>query len=160
MRELYSCALKMLNRKDYFESELTESLRKKFGSRYSNAEYEEVIELLKNERYIDDNRSFKEFVRWKAESGYGPYYMKERLYHKGVAKSGSQIEECLEELEINLDEVIKNLIGKYRRTRSKTGADFYKSCLTWLQGRGFAINQCIKLLKEVDKDESDFFEGC
>lgn len=114
------------------------------------------------DRYLDDGRVFRGYVRWKLESGYGPYYIREKLYQRGVESSVQEIIETARKEEIDIDAVIASVIKKYLKTRKKmTDGKETRSCLNYLKGRGFDVSDSLIILKkEVVEDESNFFEGC
>ena len=158
MNEIYTKALKLLLRKNYFTTELEQKL----SEIYPGEDIAPVINRLITDKYLDDNRVFKEYVRWKIESGYGPYYIRDKLYQKGVERSVREIAETAEQEELDIDSVIASVAKKYRKIRKKmTDAEFVRSCLNYLKGRGFDSSACLRILKkEVIENESDFFERC
>jgi uncharacterized Rmd1/YagE family protein len=84
---------------------------------------------------------------------------------RGISRSVQEIGEVMDAEEIDTSEAIRAAVQKYKRTRCGSGrkkdaAAFMRSCLAYLTGRGFATSECIKILKEEGRNESDFFEGC
>jgi len=158
MNEIYAKALKLLSRKNYFTAELEHKL----SETYPGVRLPSVIRQLTEEGFLNDGRVFKGYVRWKLESGYGPYYIRERLYQRGVERSVPEIVEAALAEELDIDAIIASAIKKYRRTRKKmTDGEFARFCLNYLKGRGFDMSDSLKILKEeVTENESDFFEGC
>ncbi len=157
-KEIYAKALKLLGGKNYFTAEL----ERKLGEIYPNEDFTPVLEQLKADRYLDDGRLFRSYVRWKTESGYGPYYIREKLYQRGVERSVQEIVDAARGEDLDIDTVIASVIQKYRRIRKKSaGGEFARSCLNYLRGRGFDVSDSLRILKkEVAENESDFFEGC
>ena len=158
MNEIYAKALKLLSRKNYFTAEL----ERKLSETYPDEDLLSVTKRLTEDGFLNDARVFRGYVRWKLESGYGPYYIREKLYQRGVEHSVQEIAEAALKEELDIDAVIVSVINKYRKTRKKTtGGEFARPCLNYLRGRGFDLSDSLRILKkEVVENESDFFEGC
>lgn len=94
-------------------------------------------------------------------SGYGVYYIKEKLYGKGEHVSVEKLRDIIEEEEVDSHQILTDLIIKYRKSRKKSDENaLFQSCIRYLMGRGFELDESIKTLKEVKSYESNFFEGC
>ena len=158
MNKIYLKALKLLGRKSYFTAEL----ERRLGEIYPGEDLTFVTGQLTADRYLDDARVFRGYVRWKIESGYGPYYIREKLYQRGEDRSVQEITEAAREEELDINAVIVSVVKKYRKTRKNlTDGEFARSCMNYLKGRGFDISDSLRILKkEVVDNESDFFEGC
>lgn len=94
-------AIYLLGSRDYSEKDILKKLEK----RYNKEESQEVLEYLLNLRYIDDEKYAKSFINSKYKAGYGPRYIQQKLYLKGIRKS-------LEEIEGNLLDGDKILFDK------------------------------------------------
>lgn len=158
-KEAYAYALKLLSRKDYFEAEIRASLER----RYPDEDHSPVIARLLEDKYIDDERSLRSFVRWKTSEGYGPYYVREKLRNKQVNVPLDAIYGIIEQEELDLESIMIDVVRKYLRTKGKKKdtAAFMRSALNYMAYRGFPAGESLNILKsEVPKNESDFFEGC
>lgn len=77
-------AFNLLNRKDYTEFELVEKLSNKgFGE----ATIVDVVEYLKEKRFIDDERYVENYIYFRLKSGYGKFKIVHDLKKKGVDES-------------------------------------------------------------------------
>jgi regulatory protein len=154
---VYPYALRLLTRRNYFEEEL----RRKLSEKFPDESPAETIQRLKEDRYLDDERTLRGFIRWQVDSGHGPYYIRDKLYQKGVNVSIQQICAIIVEEELDLDEKVRELAQKYVKSKRKQATTtLLASCMRYIQSRGFDMSASLKIIKEVTKDESDFFEGC
>jgi len=77
-------AFNLLNRKDYTEFELVEKLSNKG---FSEATIVDVVEYLKEKRFIDDERYVENYIYFRLKSGYGKFKIVHDLKKKGVDES-------------------------------------------------------------------------
>ena len=82
-----SYAYKLLSMRDYFKNELYEKIEKKCGS----LEAEKAVAEMEQAGCIDDERTAYNYIRAKLKSGYGPYYISNKLYLKCCYKDISYI---------------------------------------------------------------------
>ena len=128
--------------------QMREYLKKKG---YDNLIIDNVIEKLKEYKYIDD-RLFAESYVNTYKSKYGKAMLKNKLLQKGVSKEIA--EEFLGDFESN-EEVIDKLL------RKKIGGkvldnELKVKCVRFLASRGFSfdeINSAIKKIKTTDEGE-------
>jgi len=139
--DILKYALRLLSKKDYFESEMRNKLVKKFED---DDGVEEVIKKLKDLKYIDDNRVTEQFIKSQLRKGYGQYLIKKKLMEKGVDISISEIGAYLSEEE-DLKRRITEKLHKYHNDYEKTVAYFYR--------KGYPYNLIKRLLSEVIEDE-------
>jgi SOS response regulatory protein OraA/RecX len=153
-----------MSRKDYFVDELRAVLERKYeDDEELVADIQPVIDQLLADKYLDDERSLRSYVRWKVAEGYGPYYIREKLRGKGVNVSLEAIYEQIEDNELDLTDVMRRVAQKYIRTKTKKKepAAFMRSAMNYMAYRGFPAGESLNILKsEVSRDESDFSEGC
>lgn len=145
-KDALSYALKLLGIKDYF----TEELRFKIARKYGDAEAENAVEALNGYGYLNDGRAAENYIRSKLRSGYGPYYISGKLYERGYAVSAGDIMKKAEAEEIDLEEQVRSLAGKYTVPEN---ADPYKAwvkCMAFLQNRGYPGWLCNKIVKKGD----------
>ena len=165
-KEMYAYSLKLLTRKDYFEDELRALIDKRWirgDDEDISKDIDDVIAQLLSDRYLDDERSLRSFVRWKVQEGYGPYYIKEKLRNKQVNISIESIYTVMDEEELDMEEAMRRVAQKYIRTKLKKKKDtaaFMRSAMSYMAYRGFPAGESLNILKsEVSGNESDFSEG-
>ena len=147
-KKIYAYALKLLTGRNYFEEELSSVLLKK----YPDGDVAGVLERIRFDGYLNDERTLKSYISYKIREGYGPYWIKEKLYSKGVRVSVEEIETVCETEEIDASALIKSLAEKYARTRKKVDNEAgARSCVRYLAARGFTLTDAINISKEVYK---------
>lgn len=154
----FDYAIKLLSGRNYFSGELETAVSKKFPEE----DAAEIVARLIEYGYVNDEKLLRDFIRWKSEDGHGEYYIREKLYQKGINRDIREIRAIIEDADIDIAAQIVSLIKKYRKLRSRLDSSaFRQACIRYLTGRGYAVEDCIKILsKEVIEDESDLFEGC
>ncbi|MDR1782320.1 MAG: recombination regulator RecX [Bacilli bacterium] len=79
--ECISDAFKLLNKKFYTTKEMNEKLsNKKYDSEIIN----NTIEYLVDNNYLNDEVYINDYVEFKINQGYGPLYIKNKLYQLGL----------------------------------------------------------------------------
>ena len=91
-REPMEYALYLLSRKPRTVKEMEIALKKRG---VGEEQIEEIIEKLKDWRYLDDKSYAEEFVKFKMKKLYGPSYIRSELLKKGVKRE--IIDEAIEE---------------------------------------------------------------
>jgi regulatory protein len=125
-------AMNMLAMREHSRFELEQKLGKKSED---NALIAQVLNRLENDNLLDDQRFAQMFIRSKANSGFGPYKIKQELQAKGVGKT--LIAEALVELDIDW---FKNATELYlKRVARVTDIDMKEKHKQsrYLQNRGF-----------------------
>jgi len=134
-----SYSYKILSLKDFTEFEIKEKLKKKC---FTEDVINEIIETLKEKKFIDDKRFTQNYVKDSFElKGYG----KKRIYYNLVQKKIEQniIEEELEFINDDLEEKkIIEIINKKNKEK-----DFNK-WYNFFVNRGFKNSNIIRVLKE------------
>lgn len=145
MDEPLKYALKILGIKNYFIAEIKEKLT----DRFSSEEADETILKLNEYGYLNDEQTAKSYISYKLRSGYGAYYIKEKLYRRGYEISTESVKTLAETEEIVLEEQIKKLAEKYKGKNGDPQKN-YMRCISFLAGRGFPTGLCFKILKKGD----------
>ena len=125
----------------------------------SSGERTEIINYLKEERFIDNSRFAKAFARDKARFSYwGPKKIKAALALKKI--SSSEINEALSEVDEEdwTNALMKSAISKSRNLDlcGEEGYENRRKLFTFLIGRGFTgeqANRGVRIMKEKQKDE-------
>ena len=84
--DYYEClndGIRLVNIKFYSAKQVKDRLLKK---NYQEDDIREVIEYLKKIKAIDDEEFYRSFVEFKSNQGYGPIYIKNKLYELGIDK--------------------------------------------------------------------------
>lgn len=148
MDEPLKYALKILGVKDYFTCEISEKLTSRFGEEQA----EDTIAKLNGYGYLNDERVTKNYISYKLRSGYGPYYIKEKLYQRGIETDISTIDEVAVIENVDMEGIIGKLSEKYKGKKGDARKNYLK-CVSFLTGRGFPTGLCFKILKKGDFEE-------
>ncbi len=149
--EILNYCYNILSVKDHTECELIKKLSKK----YKNENFDEILEHLKFYGYIDDEKYSVNYVLSKFRKGYGQYYIKHKLFEKGINISVEKIVGIISK-EYNIDDKVKDVLIKkilsYKRfdvpKRKKKLFDF-------LLRRGFDADSIGRVIQEVFEYESN-----
>ena len=145
MNEGLKYALKILGVKDYFTAEI----RNKVESRFGAEDAETTIKKLLEYGYLNDERVAKSYISYKLRSGYGVYYIKNKLFQRGYDADIAEIEQVCFSEGINVEELIEKLAEKYKNLKGDADKNFLK-CVTFLINRGYPSDFCFKILKKGD----------
>ena len=117
----------------------------------SESTNEEIIQLLKNDKFIDDERFAENYVRSKAQSAqWGKAKIKAQLQLKGI--SNHIIKKYLENIdEENYHETIENVIAKWSRTHAPD-KDCKAKLYRFLLSRGFENEVIMKYCRDINID--------
>ncbi|RKR70618.1 regulatory protein [Otariodibacter oris] len=97
----------LLSRRDYSELELRQKLHQKS---YAEEDIEQAMEKAQSYNWQNDQRFCTQFIRSRANQGYGPNRLKQELRLKGI--SSSLIAEGLENAEIDWFELAEKVFKK------------------------------------------------
>ena len=123
-------ALDLLSRREHSTSEI----RKKLSRYESNSDVvKEVINNLKTENLLNDQRYAEAVVKEKSLKGYGPVHIENFLKKKGLTQYNSSIHE----LEIDWLEVCRSTFQKKSRNKDLSSKEKEK-ILRFLAYRGFS----------------------
>lgn len=148
MDEPLKYALRLLGIKDYFTCEIKEKLSTRFNDELADA----TIAKLNGYGYLNDERATKSYISFKLRSGYGPYYVKEKLYQRGVETDIAAINLVAISENIDTEEIIIKLSERYKGKKGNARKNYLK-CVAFLTGRGFPSGLCFNLLKKGDFEE-------
>ncbi len=145
--------LNILSKRDYTEYELRKKLKKKF----ENKNFDEIVSYLKSYGYIDDEKFLNNFTLNKFKAGYGQYYIQHKLFEKGIRVSLEKIVEIISE-EYDIEEKIKEILKKKGIMKNTSELAVKKRYFDFLLRRGFDTNSIHKVMQEVLKNESNFYQ--
>lgn len=141
-----SYAYKLLSMRDYFKNELYEKIEKKCGS----LEAEKAVVEMEQAGYLDDERTAYNYIRAKLKSGYGPYYISNKLYLKGCNQDISFILEVAEKENIDINEIILKYSKRYIKKESDDPYKDYIKCINFLKNKGYAPSDVMQIIKKED----------
>ncbi len=141
-----SYAYKLLSMRDYFRQELFDKIEKKYGI----IEAEKVIQEMENMGYINDERTAYNYVRSKLKSGYGPYYISNKLYLIGCQKDISFIDYVAEKEDIDYSLYIKKYMVRYVKENSDDPYKDYVKCINFLKNKGYSPSYVMTIIKKED----------
>lgn len=142
--KIYNYAFKIILIKPRTESEL----RQKIGGKFKDAEteiIEEVIEKLKELKYIDDTKYIQDYVEYRSSiSPRGIFLLKQELRQKGIASD--LIGEVMNTIEVDEIALVKKLAeNKSRSLQSFEPQKRKEKMIRFLQSRGFSYG----VIKEI-----------
>jgi len=149
-KDILNYAYRLISIKDYTSSEIKDKIKFKFniGDEPLNSFVNELKELC----LIDDERYKKLYVEQKLRDGYGPYYIVNGLYKKGIVVNCIGVGEVATSEEIDYCEEAKKIL--YKKFKN---FDNIKKCYQFLERRGFYKDTILKVIKEVNPDGSLIF---
>ena len=137
-KQLYSAACGFLAGREHGRSELSKKLVKKFENA-SSTEIDEVMEFLIRKNFQSDERYAYLLVKSKFAKFYGPAYIKQFAYSKGL--SSGYVEQVLQEFDF--DDKCYQFAQKHR------DLDRGKLQRKILQ-KGFSFSQTMRSIKNLD----------
>ena len=145
-KELLNYALRILNRKDYTEHEIRGKLSKKSQN---EDDINEVVEYLKEKRFIDDERYAQNYLYFRLRRGYGKRRAAYELLNKGVDKG--LVESALESEDEDAEETFLSRLELLKGKKNKR-----KKLFDFMYRRGFGSDKIVELLNkyEVMDDEN------
>ncbi len=137
-------ALYLLSRRPRTVRELEIALKKRG---VEQSKIEEIIEKLKDWRYLDDKSYAEEYVKFKMKKLYGPSYIRSELMKKGVKRE--IIDEALEEF-FDLNAILPVAVERARKMLGNSPDDkSRKKVWNYFARRGLPATEILNLaLKE------------
>lgn len=117
---------------------------------------EEVIEKLKNQKYLDDYNYAKSFIHDRINfSNYGPYKIKKELEDKKI--SSSIIEEELKKFDYSLErEKLDKLVFKYvKGIKNKSFTMMKNKVCDYFSSLGYSNSIVLEVLSGINYDDND-----
>ncbi|GAB7140566.1 hypothetical protein RsTz2092_05160 [Deferribacterales bacterium RsTz2092] len=143
---VYVRALKLLSRRDYFVEELRGRLLEAFPDDEDGVA--STVERLKSDKYLDDFRTLASYVRFRANSGYGAYYIRDKLRQKGVEVGAKDIDELIIREGIDEDAIMRQAAKKYLSVhKGKDKGALFRTAMNYMTYRGFARDKSVNILK-------------
>jgi len=138
-----SRALGLLARREHS----TQELRRKLGERgYANDEVETALAELVNENLLSDERFTEEYVRFRANKGFGPSRLRQELAERGI--STVQATACMALYDWTALAVAARA-KRFGRAMPEAFKDQAKQ-MRFLQYRGFTPEQIQNVFKQND----------
>ncbi len=145
-KELLSYVLRLLNRKDYTENGIRGKLSKKSQN---EDEINEVVEYLKEKRFIDDERYAQNYLYFRLKRGYGKRRVAFELLNKGINEG--LVESVLASEDENAEETFLSRLELLKGKKNKR-----KKLFDFMYRRGFDSEKIVELLNKYEvKDDED-----
>ena len=134
-----SYVYKLLTKRDYFEKELIEKLKRKG---FEEKDILKVIEDLKQQGLIDDEKLKERYKEIYISKGKSYAKLKTKLYQKGIL-----------DLEISEDEELQAALNLLKKSFRKEKT--YENVVKFLKNRGFRFVVIQKATREFLKEDND-----
>ncbi|MGB9766461.1 MAG: regulatory protein RecX [Sulfurihydrogenibium sp.] len=134
-----SYVYKLLTKRDYFEKELIEKLKRKG---FEEKDILKVIEDLKQQGLIDDEKLKERYKEIYINKGKSYAKLRNKLYQKGVL-----------DLEISEDEELQAALNLLKKSFRKEKT--YENVVKFLKNRGFRFVVIQKAAREFLKEDND-----
>ena len=145
-QDIFGRALRLLSRREHTELEL----RKKLSGGEREADIvQEVIESLKRDNYLSDERFTEVYVRSRMERGDGPVKIRHALKTRGVP--GSMIGRYLDPLDARWLEVLRAVWVRKFGEQPSDYKEWAKQA-RFLQSRGFTAEQIGKVVSNKEQE--------
>lgn len=138
--------MKILGMRDYFRRELERKLCTKFG----NGDYSEVMEQLTEWGYLNDDRATRQYIISKLRASYGEYYIKSKLYERGIDINVSDVIDVAYQEDIDMEQHIRHLASRYIEDNFEDNYKQYGKCMSYLNKRGYTLSLCMNIIKRED----------
>lgn len=146
---LYTKVLTYCARAERCPQEVTQWLEKR---EVSSAEIEEIIEELKEERYLDESRFIKAYTSDKLRfSERGPLRIKQELRMKNLPEG--LIETLVDKVMAENDYrgILKAMLSKRLLSLdTKDSKELERKVLQWAYGKGFPWEDIVGVLKDIE----------
>lgn len=138
-------AVRVLSRKDYFESEMFA----KISEHFSEEEAAETIIKLKDYGYLDDTRCRKNLIVSRLRNGYGTYRIAAELREKGIDDDLTDIDELAAESCADRLNILREAIKRFLETRkADTPYDLRQKCMAHFYRKGHPLSDIDKILRQ------------
>ena len=143
----FEYALRVLSRRDFFESEMRAKIAEHFGEEAAD----ETIEKLKGYGYINDEAARKNLIASRLRTGYGKFRIIEELREKGIDTDLTDMDEIAEERSIDTKARLKEMVERYMETKkAKTPYELKQKCIAHFYRKGYSFNEIIDILDSDD----------
>lgn len=132
--------------RNHFREELYNKVKNKFDEKTAV----EVTATLEEMGYLNDEVTVESYIRQKLLSGYGPYYISNKLYEKGCQKDISFIEDVAYKENIEMSEYIKRYVQRYVKENSSDPYKDYVKCLNFLKNKGYSLTLIRENVRKED----------
>ncbi|MDD3773727.1 MAG: RecX family transcriptional regulator, partial [Patescibacteria group bacterium] len=99
--------------------------------------YPKAQSWLKKLNLLDDRKFAQKLINWRKEAGFGPFYIKQQLWQKGI--DADLVEALLKKSYTEKEEkkIISEVFSKYQRKVDLKNAKDRAKAIRYLAGRGF-----------------------
>lgn len=144
----FEYAVRVLSRRDFFESEMRSKIAEHFGEDSAD----ETIAKLKDYGYINDENARKNLIASRMRSGYGSFRIKEELREKGVDDNVTDFDDIADERYIDRKELLRSMVAKYMETkRAKSPYELKQKCIAHFYRKGYSCNEIVAVLNTEEE---------
>ena len=131
-RRAFNGAVRMLGQREHSAFELSQKLQRKFPA-LSCGQLNELLDELKTNGWLSDERFTESLIRGRVSRGYGPFYITRELASKGVSET--LVEQYLSEADIDWQANAASLVER-RYPAATTDFNVWEKAARYLQRRG------------------------
>lgn len=136
-------AMQLLNARDYTEYELRTKLKRDLFPEYA---VEQAIAYVASYHYIDDERYTRYYIEYHSE-GQSRQVLRQKLLGKGI--SLELINQCLESVELNEKDTIRQLLMKKYGMRCIEDPAVEKKATGYLLRKGYTYHDIREVMQDM-----------
>ena len=144
-KELLNYSLRLLNKRDYTEKEISDKLNKR---NQNEKEINEIVGYLKERHFIDDSRYARNYLYFRLKRGYGKKRVVRELLNKGIRDD--LIEDVLKLENEKTEEVFLKKLELLKGKKNKR-----KKLFDFMYRRGFDSDKIIELLSKYEVKDNE-----
>lgn len=112
--------------------------------------YPRARRWLKKLNLLDDRKFAQKLINYRKDSGYGPYYIKQQLWQKGI--NSDLVEALLKKSYTETDEkkIARKVFNKYKRKIDLKNQKDRMRLMRYLANRGFSQHIAYELIRPVE----------
>lgn len=137
--------MRVLTRRDFFESELSDKIKEHFGEE----EAAETIAKLKDYGYVDDEKCRRGLIVARLRSGYGIYRISAELRDKGINDDLSDIDDIAADNGIDRENILRDAVKRFLETKkAETPYDLKQKCIAHFYRKGHPLSDIDKIIRQ------------
>ena len=142
-------ALRVLTKKDYFESEMREKITEHFGREAAD----ETIEKLKEYGYVDDAKCREMLISSRLRNGYGIFRIATELKEKGGDDSLTDIDDIAKSHNIDRQQILTDAVARFFETKKADSEyELKQKCIAHFYRKGHPFSDVEKIInRELEK---------
>ncbi|MGE4318219.1 MAG: regulatory protein RecX [Deferribacterales bacterium] len=142
-------ALRVLTRKDYFESEMREKITEHFGREQAD----ETIERLKEYGYVDDVKCRELLIVSRLRNGYGMFRIQQELKEKGADDDLNDMDDIALKHHVDREAVVADAVRRFlENKKAETSYELKQKCIAHFYRKGHPFRDIEKIIdREFEK---------